>query len=104
MMHLDTLAGFDELKICRAYKLDGKEINFFPSNAGKLERVECLYETVQGWPEDISNTKDFNDLPANAQNYVSRIEHLTGIPVTIIGVGPERKQSRFHSPCKKEIR
>lgn len=95
LLHLDTLAGMKELKVCKAYKINGKETGFFPSNAGKLSATECVYETVQGWEEDISDVTDFNDLPTNAQNYVALIEKLTGKPVTIIGVGPKRSQTIF---------
>jgi len=104
LMHLDTLAGIKEVKICRAYKLkedrgqrteDGKEITFFPANISKLAQAEPCYETVPGWEEDITAVTDFNKLPSNAQNYISWIEKLTGIPVTIIGVGPKRSQTIF---------
>ena len=86
---------FEELKICKEYKLDGKPIDFFPSNTKKLERVECVYETLPGWAEDLSDVKEFKDLPANAQNYVDRVGQLTGAAVTIIGVGPKRNQTIF---------
>ena len=95
LLHLDTLAGMKELKVCKAYKINGKETSFFPSNAGKLSAAECVYETVSGWEEEISDVTDFNDLPTNAQNYVALIEKLTGKPVTIIGVGPKRSQTIF---------
>ncbi len=95
LLHLDTLAGMKELKIYKAYKINGKETGFFPSNAGKLSAAECVYETVPGWEEEISDVIDFNDLPTNAQNYVALIEKLTGKPVTIIGVGPKRSQTIF---------
>lgn len=93
LMHLDTLAGLKEIKICRAYKLNGKETAFFPANAEKLSRAQCIYETVPGWQEDITEVNDFHDLPANAQNYVMLIEEMTGKPITIIGVGPKRNQT-----------
>jgi len=92
MMHLDTLAGLKELKICRAYKINGKETTFFPANTTRLSQAECVYETTEVWDEDISTVKDFNELPANAQKYVMLIEQITGKPVTIIGVGPKRNQ------------
>ena len=92
MMHLDTLAGLKELKICRAYKINGKETTFFPANTTRLSQAECVYETTEVWDEDISTVKDFNELPANAQKYVMLIEQMTGKPVTIIGVGPKRDQ------------
>ena len=95
MMHLDTLAGLKELKICRAYKIDGREKTFFPANTDKLLQVTAVYETVPGWDEDLSDVNDFHDLPENAQNYICRIEELIGRPITVIGVGPKRSQTIF---------
>ena len=95
MMHLDTLAGLKELKICKAYKIDGQEKTFFPANTDKLSRASAVYETVPGWDEEITEVNDFNDLPANAQNYVCRIEEYIGKPITVIGVGPKRSQTLF---------
>ena len=95
LLHLDTLAKIKEIKICKAYKIEGKEITFFPTDAEKLQKAECVYETLPGWDEDISGIKDFNELPVNAQNYICRIEELTGKPITIIGVGPKRDQTIF---------
>jgi adenylosuccinate synthase len=56
-----------------------------------LENVETVYETVPGWKEDISKARSFEDLSANAQTYVKRIEEAAGIPVKWVGVGPERE-------------
>ena len=95
MMHLDTLAGLKELKICRAYEINGQEKTFFPSNTEKLLQASAVYETAPGWDEDLSNVNDFHDLPANAQNYICRIEELIRTPITVIGVGPKRTQTIF---------
>jgi len=94
MMHLDTLAGLKEVKICRAYKIDGEEKTFFLSDAARLSLVECVYETVPGW-ENITEAGEFHDLPSNAQSYICRIEELVKRPITIIGVGPKRNQTIF---------
>jgi adenylosuccinate synthase len=95
MMHLDTLAGLKEIKFCRAYKVGGKETAFFPADAEKLSKVECVYETLPGWDEDITEVKDFDRLPANAKKYIGLIEKTIGIPVTIVSVGPKRTQTIF---------
>ena len=95
LMHLDTLAGLKEIKICRAYKINGKETTFFPANTTKLSQTECVYETLPGWEEDLTEVNDFSDLPLNARNYICQIEELTKKPVTIIGVGPKRNQTIF---------
>jgi adenylosuccinate synthase len=93
MMHLDTLAGLKELNICRAYKIGNKETTFFPSDAMRLSQVQCVYETLPGWNEDLSEAEDFGDLPENARQYVVTIEELLRRPLTIIGVGPKRTQT-----------
>ncbi|MFQ6035478.1 MAG: adenylosuccinate synthase [Sedimentisphaerales bacterium] len=95
LMHLDTLTGLDELKICKAYKINGREETFFPANIAKLLQAQPIYETVSGWDEDITKVNDFHKLPLNAQTYIYRLEEQTGKPITIIGVGPERNQTIF---------
>ncbi|MBA7677187.1 Adenylosuccinate synthetase [subsurface metagenome] len=95
LMHLDTLTGLKEIKICRAYKINGKQTSFFPANTARLSQASPIYETVPGWDEDITEVNDFHDLPLNAQNFIVLIEEMTGKPVTIIGVGPKRNQTIF---------
>jgi adenylosuccinate synthase len=95
MMHLDTLSGLKELKICRVYKINGTEKTFFPANIDRLSQVSTVYETVPGWDEELTGVNDFHDLPTNAQNYICRIEEAIGKPITIIGVGPKRSQTIF---------
>ncbi len=95
IMHLDTLAGLDEAKICRAYEINGKETSFFPANTARLAQAVPVYETVTAWNDDISDIKNFRDLPAAARDYITLIEKLTGRPVAIIGVGPKRSQTIF---------
>ena len=95
MMHLDTLSGLGELKTCKAYEINGQETTFFPANESRLAQAVAVYETVPGWDEEITEVSNFQDLPVNAQNYVSRIEELIGIPITAVGVGPKRSQTIF---------
>lgn len=95
MMHLDTLAGMDELKVCKAYKLNGVETDFFPSDAHELSSVECVYETADGWDEDLSGITDYDDLPENTKKYIALIEDIVKVPITIVGVGPKRSQAIF---------
>ncbi len=93
MMHLDTLAGLKELKICRAYRIDGKETTFFPANIDRLSLADPVYDTLPGWEEDLRQVSRFEDLPQTAQTYVGRVEEITGKPVTVIGVGPKRSET-----------
>ena len=87
---LDTLSGLEELQVCVGYRLDGKSIRYADVDAYGLEKVECVYRTVPGWQEDISQARSFEELPVNAQKYVRMIEEAAGVPVKWIGVGPER--------------
>ena len=87
---LDVLDGMKELKICRAYKLDGKEIDYLPSSVQDQERVEPVYETLEGWDESTYGARSWADLPANAIKYVRRIEELIEAPVTLLSTSPER--------------
>ncbi len=95
LMHLDTLAGLDEVRICKAYEIDGRQVTFFPADASQQSRARCVYETLPGWTEDLRDVGDFNDLPANARDYVCRVQELVGKPVTMVGVGPKRSQVIF---------
>jgi len=95
LMHLDTLSGLEELKICRAYKINGQETTFFPANKARLSKAEPVYETMPGWSDDLTEVCSFQDLPVNAQNYVRRIEEHIGKPITFVGVGPKRSQTIF---------
>ena len=95
MMHLDTLAGLKELNVCKAYKVNGKETTFFPGNAADVEAAECVYDTLPGWDEDLSETRTFDELPENTKNYIAAVEKIVGVPVTIVGVGPKRSQAIF---------
>ncbi len=87
---LDVLDGFDEIKICVGYKLDGKEIDYLPVNAAEQARIEPIYETLEGWSETSYGARSWADLPANAVRYVRHIEELIGAPVTMLSTSPER--------------
>jgi len=87
---LDVLSGLDEIQVCTRYELSCDPVRYADVDTYGLEKVETVYKTVNGWQEDISNARSFEELPANAQNYVKVIEDAAGIPVKWIGVGPER--------------
>jgi adenylosuccinate synthase len=92
---LDVLSGLDSLKIGVAYQRDGTPTGVCPGwlGADGLGRCKPLYEECEGWSEDIQGVRHRTDLPPAAQTYVARIEEATGLPVTFIGVGPEREQA-----------
>lgn len=95
MMHLDTLAGLKEVNICKYYTIGQKDTRFFPGIAEELAAAECVYETLPGWQEDLSGITTFEALPKNTKDYIAAVEKLVGIPVTIVGVGPQRSQAIF---------
>jgi len=86
---LDVLSGFDEIKACRSYRLEGKTIRDFPLSADHLEDCEPEYETVPGWREPISEVRDLSGLPSQVMDYIAFIEREVGVPIEIISVGPE---------------
>jgi adenylosuccinate synthase len=92
LLHLDTLSGFDELKVCVAYRADGKTLDTFPAEVDVLDRAEPIYETVPGWSEDLRGCRKLADLPRAAQDYVRLVSERLGVPVRMIGVGPARDE------------
>lgn len=89
---LDVLSDLDELKIGVSYNIDGSELpdGMMPSTLDSLAKATVNYETLPGWKCDISDAKTFDELPENAQRYITRIEELAGVPVSWIGTGPNR--------------
>lgn len=86
LMKLDVLDGFDEVKVCVAYELDGKEIDYLPAN---LEDVKPIYKTFKGWDKSVG-ARSFDELPLQAQEYVKTIEEISQTKVGIISTSPER--------------
>lgn len=91
--HVDTIGKLDKIKLCVAYKKDGETITHFPASLKELAKCEPIYEEFDAWQEDISNVKRYEDLPANAKKYLTRIEELVGTKIKLIGVGKEREQT-----------
>lgn len=90
---LDVLTSLETIKICTAYKIDGKEVDYYPASLAELAKCEPVYEELPGWNEDITGITDFEKLPVNAQNYLNRLTELIGIPLATISVGPDRLQT-----------
>lgn len=90
---LDVFSGFDKIKICVAYDLNGKQIDYYPANLKEVEACQPVYEELPAWEEDITGAKSWEDLPEKAQAFVKRISEITGIPVVTISVGPDREQT-----------
>ena len=87
---MDVLDGFDELKICTGYTLDGKALKGIPADAATLERAVPQYETVKGWKTSLEGIKKYDDLPQAARSYIQRIEELCGARVSIVSTSPSR--------------
>jgi len=90
---LDVLDGLESLKICTGYECAGKPLDYVPASMKVLEQCRPVYETLPGWSEDISGVRSYRRLPKNVKSYVGRIEELTGTPVEIISIGPDRDQT-----------
>jgi adenylosuccinate synthase len=90
---LDVLDGFDELKICTAYELDGEMLDYLPTAADKQARVQPIYETMKGWSESTAGARSWADLPGEAVKYVRRIEELIQCPVSMVSTSPEREDT-----------
>jgi adenylosuccinate synthase len=90
---IDVLTGIESLKICVAYRYKGELIEEFPASLKMLAECEPVYEELSGWTEDITGCKSLDELPENARHYLERISQLTGIPLSIFSVGPDRTQT-----------
>ena len=88
---LDILSAFEQLQICTGYELEGKSVHYYDLDSYQLERATPIYESLPAWHSDIREIRVFENLPAEAQAYVKRIEELVGVAVSWIGVGPERE-------------
>ncbi len=91
--HLDILDDFEEIPICVGYEVDGKILDIFPSALWKVEKAVPVYEMMPGWKSSTSECRRFDELPANAQNYLNRIAELTEVPICMVTVGSERTQT-----------
>ncbi len=87
---LDVLDGFEALKVCTAYRLDGQELRRLPAATGAQARVEPVYETFEGWSESTRGARSWAELPATAIKYIRRIEELIEAPVALLSTSPER--------------
>jgi adenylosuccinate synthase len=90
---LDILSGFEELKICVAYEIDGKVTEDFPMTLAEAERAKPVYETLPGWKEDVSGLTSLDQFPENAKRYIARIEALAEVPAALLSVGPGRDET-----------
>jgi len=105
---LDILDNLEKIKICVAYQLNGKKLTSPPLINDELAQCEPIYEEFPGWMEATSGITDFVKLPPNAQKYIQRIEELSGVPIAMIGTGPDRKDTilkmnMFFRACSTQV-
>ena len=93
LMLTDVLSVVDEINICTGYELDGKVIDYYPANLSDLYKVKPIFITMKSWKEDISKVKKFEDLPKECQDYILKVEELTGGKVTLVSVGPDETET-----------
>lgn len=89
----DVMSGFKTIKICTLYKVDGEECQEIPFNIDSV--IEPVYTEMQGWEEDISGIREYNNLPDALKKYIEFIEKQTGVPITLVSVGPDREEIIF---------
>jgi adenylosuccinate synthase len=87
---LDVLDGFETIRVCTGYRLDGEVLDHLPASQGAQARVEPIYEESEGWRDSTAGARSWADLPAQAIKYVRRIEELIGAPVALLSTSPER--------------
>ncbi len=98
---LDVLDGYDEIKICVAYELNGKRIDYLPASQVEQAAVKPVYETVSGWKESTRGARSWAELPAEAIKYVKRVEELIETPVAMLSTSPERDDTILvHDPFR----
>ena len=90
---LDVLDGFEQIKVCVAYELDGKRLDYLPADANLQARLTPVYETLEGWEETTHGARSWAELPANAIKYVRRVEELIGAPVALLSTSPDREDT-----------
>jgi adenylosuccinate synthase len=96
---LDILDGLPELKVCVAYRLDGREVDYLPASERAQAEVEPVYETLEGWQAATAKARSWAELPAQAIKYVRHVEELVGCPVALLSTSPEREDTiLMHNP------
>jgi adenylosuccinate synthase len=90
---LDVLDGLDEVQICTGYRIGGKTVTEFPAELASVGHYDAIYETLPGWKEPTRGARDFGELPVEAQNYVKRLEEVSGVPAAIVSTGSDRDET-----------
>ncbi len=91
MTKIDILSGFDKIPVCTGYEIDGKEYDAVPASLKVYAKAKPIWKVFDGWKEDISGIRNFEDLPVNCQKYIEFVEEYTGVSVSLVSVSPERE-------------
>jgi adenylosuccinate synthase len=94
---LDVLTGLDSIQVCVGYSVDGERWDIIPTDSDLMKRAEPITVTLEGWTEDVTTARSFDDLPANAKNYVELVQKELGVPIGLISVGPGRSETIRHN-------
>jgi len=95
MTKIDVLSGLGKLKICTAYEIDGVIHEYVPADTKSLDRAIPIYEELDGWDEDITQIKKYEDLPVNCRKYIERVQEILDCPISVVSVGPDRNQNIY---------
>ncbi|MBT4760328.1 MAG: adenylosuccinate synthase [Bdellovibrionaceae bacterium] len=98
LMKLDVLSGMKEIKVCTGYEVNGTLTKDFPNSIDTLENITPVYDTLPGWDQDISKSSSILDLPKAAQDYIQYVSQKVAIPIDVVSVGPDRKQTLWIKP------
>ena len=102
---LDVLDGFDEIKVCTGYRLDGEVVDRLPAGQGAPARIEPVYQSFEGWKDTTAGARSWADLPAQAVKYVRQIEELIDCPIALLSTSPERDDTiLMRDPFEDHIR
>jgi adenylosuccinate synthase len=99
LTRLDILDEMDSVSICTAYEVDGRRVEYPPTDPAVQARCKPIYEELPGWKTSITEVADFEELPDETVKFVHRVEDLIGVPADIIGVGPQRAQTISRRVC-----
>jgi len=97
VMHLDTLTGLDPIGICTGYRTSAGALPGLVSDSTLMEQAEPVIEYMPGWKQELREARSIQQLPAETREYISRLETLIGVPISIASVGPERTQTLMRS-------
>lgn len=95
LMKLDVLDGLEKINVCTGYEVDGKKVDYMPGNINLFSKCKPIYKELNGWMEETTKCKTYDDLPKKAKDFIEYIEKITSVKVSIISVGPKRSSTIF---------